>query len=103
MSLHLPVALVCSMHSQRHGGGSRSGFELWLSDGWYLGLPWVCLRACADGLWTACEYVICATSLIMLYVLHTAYDASTKATLSIASIMTNNQNVLEQFVMPIIK
>ena len=71
MSLHLPVALFCSMHYQRHGGGSRSGFELWLSDGWYLGLPWVCLRACADGLWTACEYVICATGLILLYVLHT--------------------------------
>ena len=35
------------------------------------------------------NYVICLT--------HTAYVASTKATLSIASIMTNNQNVLEHF------
>ena len=100
MSLHLPVALFCSMHSQRHGGGSRSGFGLWLSDGWYFGLTCVCLRASADGLWTVCEYAICAGGLIRLYILHTLhnfYMASTKATLSIASIMTNNQNVLEHF------
>ena len=54
MSLHLPVALFCSMHFRRHGDGSRSGSGLWLSNGWYVGLPCVCLRACADGLWTVC-------------------------------------------------
>ena len=70
MSLHLPVALFCSMHFRRHGGGSRSGCGLWLSDGWYVGLPCVCLRACADGLWTVCEYAICAGGLIQLYILH---------------------------------
>ena len=32
-----------------------------------------------------------------VYLTHTAYIASTKAILSIASIMTNNQNVLENF------
>ena len=73
MSLHLPVALFCSMHSQRHGGGSRSGFGLWLSDRWYLGLTCVCLRASADGLWTVCEYAICAGGLIRLYILHTLH------------------------------
>ena len=31
----------------------------------------------------------------VVYVTHTAYIASTKAILSIASIMTNNQNILE--------
>ena len=45
MLLHLPVALYCSMNFRRHGGVSRSGRGLLLSDGWY-----VCLRACADGL-----------------------------------------------------
>ena len=33
----------------------------------------------------------------VVYPTHSAYIASTKATLSIASIMTNNQNVLEHF------
>ena len=98
MSLHLPVALFCSMHSQHHGGGSRSGFELWLSDGWYLGLPWG-VSACMRG-WTVDGVRVCnlrhwLNSVICLT--HTAYVASTKATLSIASIMTNNQNVLEHF------
>ena len=45
------------------------------------------LRVCNLRHWL--NYVICLT--------HTAYVASTKATLSIASIMTNNQNVLEHF------
>ena len=50
MSLHLglPVTLYCSMHFRRHGGGSRSGSGFWLSDGWYVGLSCVCLRACAQ-------------------------------------------------------
>ena len=70
MSLHLSVAHFCSMHLRRHGGGSRSGSGLWLSDSWYVGRPCVCLRACADGLWTVCEYAICAGGLVQLYILH---------------------------------
>ena len=69
MSLHLPLALFCSMHFRLQGGGSRSG-----SDGWYVGLPCVCLRACADGLWTVCEYAICAGGLIQLYILHILHN-----------------------------
>ena len=63
LSLPLPVALYnCSMH-----------FQLCLFDGWYARLPCVCLRACADGLWTACEYAVCAGGSIRLYILHILY------------------------------
>ena len=70
MSLCLPVALYCSMHFRRHGGGSRSGTGLGLSDGWYVGRSCVYLRAYADGLWTVCECAICAGGAIRLYLLH---------------------------------
>ena len=74
MSLHLPVTLYCSMHFRRHGGGSRSGSGLWLSDGWYVGLSCVCLRACADGLWTVCMCAFCAGGSIKLYILHILHN-----------------------------
>ena len=70
MSLYLLVVLYCSMYFRRHGGGSRSGSGLWLSDSWYVGLPYVFLRACAGGLWTVCECAICAIGSIRLYTLH---------------------------------
>ena len=96
MSLHLPVAIYCSMHFRRHGGRSRSGCGLLLSDGWYVGLPCVCVRACADGLWTVCVYAVCAGGSIRLYLLPILHILQyTKAILSIASIMSNNQNVLD--------
>ncbi len=38
-----------------------------------VGLPCVCLRACADGLWTVCEYAICAGGSFRLYLLHILY------------------------------
>ena len=76
MSLHLglPVTLYCSMHFRRHGDGSRSGSGLWLSDGWYVELSRVCLRACADGLWTVCMCGICAGGSIQLYLLHILHN-----------------------------
>ena len=74
MSLHLPVTLYCSMHFRRHGGGARSGSGLWLSDGWYVGLSCVCLRACADGLWTVCMCAFCAGGSIKLYILHILHN-----------------------------
>ena len=57
------------------------------------------VSACMRG-WTVDGVRVCnlrhwLNSVICLT--HTAYVASTKATLSIASIMTNNQNVLEHF------
>ena len=100
MSLYLLVVLYCSMYFRRHGGGSRSGSGLWLSDRWYVGLPCV-LRACAGGLWTVCESAIGAIGSIRLYTLHNNYIyyiASTyRLFLSMASVMTNNQNVLDNF------
>ena len=53
MSLYLLVVLYCSMYFRRHGGGSGSGSGLWLSDSWYVGLPYVFL-----GPWTVCECAI---------------------------------------------
>ena len=73
MSLHLPISLYCSKHLRRHGGRSRSGSGLWSSGGWYVGLPCVCLRACADGPSTVCEYAGGSFRLYLLqilYVLH---------------------------------
>ena len=57
MSLPLPVALYCSMHFRRHGAGSRSGSGLWLSDGWYVGLPYR-VSACMRG-WTVDGVQMC--------------------------------------------
>ena len=76
MSLHLglPVTIYCSMHFRRQGGGSLSGSGFWLSDGWYVGLSCVCLRACADGLWTVCMCAICAGGSIQLYLLHILHN-----------------------------
>ena len=74
MSLPLLVALYCSMHFRRHGGGSRSGYGLWLSDGWYVGLPCVCPRACADGLSMVCICAMCAGGSIRLYLLHILHN-----------------------------
>ena len=70
MSLYLLVVLYCSIYFRRHGGGSRSWSGLWLSDSWYVGLPYVFLRAYAGGLWTVCECAICAIGSIRLYTLH---------------------------------
>ena len=47
---------------------------LWLSDGWYVGLSCVCLRACADGLWTVCMCAFCAGGSIKLYILHILHN-----------------------------
>ena len=73
VSLHLLVVLYCSMYFRRHGGGSRSGSGLGLSDCWYVGLSYAFLRACAGGHWTVCECVICAIDSIRLYTLHILY------------------------------
>ena len=65
MSLHfgLPVTLFFivqhCMHFRRHGGGSRSGSGLWLSDGWYVGLSCVCVCVHAR---TVCGRCACVQS-----------------------------------------
>ena len=46
----------------------------WLSDGWYVGLSCVCLRACADGLWTVYTCAFCAGGSIKLYILHILHN-----------------------------
>ena len=96
MSMRLPVALYCSMHSWHHGGGSRSGSGIWLSDGWLCGTS-MCVSACmrgrtVDGV-RVCNLRRRLDSVVSFT--HTVYIASTKAILCIASIMTNNQNVVE--------
>ena len=102
MSLHvgLPVTFYCSMHFRRHGGGSRSGSGLWLSDGWYVGLSCVDMSACMRGRTVDGVHVCNLRRRLnsVVYFTHSAYYiASTKAILSIASMMADNQTILENF------
>ena len=85
-SILLLLVALCSMHFRRHGGGSRSASSM-------------CVSACMSGR-TVDGVRLCNLRRRLISVVsftHTVYIASTKAILSVTSIMTNKQNVLENF------
>ena len=69
-----PLLYRCTFDDTAAGRGGESGSGHWLSDGWYVGRSCVCLRACADGLWTVCMCAVCAGGSIQLYILHILHN-----------------------------